>query len=128
MGGRGKKLSICPPLVAGILVCVVSAKGGSADENDTGGFLLREPDPLGQGHRPSDLAEAIDRAEGCEAALTARLEGEEKALLLALVNIQNEVESSLALENFILGFRLGMRLAVEGLDRADGGLTGGEGR
>ena len=63
MGGRGKKLSICPPLVAGILVCVVSAKGGSADENDTGGFLLREPDPLGQGHRPSDLAEAIDRLE-----------------------------------------------------------------
>ena len=76
----------------------------------------------------SDLAEALDRAEGCEAALTARLEGEEKALLLALVNAQNEVESSLVLENFILGFRLGMRLAVEGLDREDGSRTGGEGR
>ena len=50
------------------------------------------------------------------------------ALLLALVNAQNEVESNLALENFILGFRLGMRLAVEGLDREDGSRTGGEGR
>ena len=50
------------------------------------------------------------------------------ALLLALVNAQNEVESSLVLENFILGFRLGMRLAVEGLDREDGSLTDGEGR
>ena len=34
----------------------------------------------------------------------------------------------MALENFILGFRLGMRLAVEGLDREDGSRTGGEGR
>ncbi|WP_295634725.1 DUF6809 family protein [uncultured Intestinimonas sp.] len=76
----------------------------------------------------SDLAEALDRAEGCEAALTTRLEGDEKVLLLALVSTQNEVESSLVLENFILGFRLGMRLAVEGLDREDGSLTDGEGR
>ena len=29
----------------------------------------------------------------------------------------------MALENFILGFRLGMRIAIESLDEDDGNLT-----
>ena len=71
----------------------------------------------------SVLADAMGRAEQCEEKLTALLEGEEKALLLRLLNAENEICSTMALENFILGFRLGMRIAIESLDENDGNLT-----
>ena len=71
----------------------------------------------------SVLADAMDRAEQCEEKLTALLEGEEKTMLLRLLNAENGVGSTLALENFILGFRLGMRVAIEALDEDDGSLT-----
>ena len=71
----------------------------------------------------SVLADAMDRAEQCEEKLTVLLEGEEKTMLLRLLNAENEIGSTLALENFILGFRLGMRLAIESLDEDDGSLT-----
>ena len=64
-----------------------------------------------------------DQAEQCEEKLTALLEGEEKTLLLRLLNAENEISSTMALENFILGFRLGMRIAIEALDEDDGNLT-----
>ena len=67
--------------------------------------------------------QAMDQAEECEEKLTALLEGEEKTMLLRLLNAENEIGSTLALENFILGFRLGMRLAIESLDEDDGSLT-----
>ena len=51
------------------------------------------------------------------------LDGEEKTLLLRLLNAENEISSTMALENFILGFRLGMRMAMEALDEDDGSLT-----
>ena len=71
----------------------------------------------------SALADAMDRAEESEEKLTARLEGEEKTLLLRLLNAENEISSTMALENFILGFRLGMRMDMEALDEDDGSLT-----
>ena len=71
----------------------------------------------------SVLADAIDRAEQCEEKLTTLLEGEEKTLLLQLLNAENEINSTMALENFILGFRLGMRLAIEALAEDNGNLT-----
>ena len=71
----------------------------------------------------SVLADAIDRAEQCEEKFTTLLEGEEKTLLLQLLNAENEISSTMALENFILGFRLGMRIAIEALDEDDGNLT-----
>ena len=71
----------------------------------------------------SVLADAMDRAEQCEEKLTTLLEGEEKTLLLRLLNMENEISSTMALENFILGFRLGMRIAIESLDEDDGNLT-----
>ena len=70
----------------------------------------------------SVLADAMDRAEQCEEKLTALLEGEEKTLLLRLLNAENEICSTMALENFILGFRLGMRIAIESLDEDDGNM------
>ena len=63
----------------------------------------------------SPLQQAMDQAEEYEEKLSALLEGEEKTMLLRLLN--------LALENFILGFRLGMRLAIESLDEDDGSLS-----
>ena len=38
-----------------------------------------------------------------------------------MTDAENEAGSTIALENFILGFRLGMRLAVEGLLGGDDG-------
>ena len=71
----------------------------------------------------SPLQQAMDQAEEYGEKLSALLEGEEKTMLLRLLNAENEIGSTLALENFILGFRLGMRVAIEALDEDDGSLT-----
>ena len=71
----------------------------------------------------SPLQQAMDQAEEYEEKLSALLEGEEKTMLLRLLNAENEIGSTLALENFILGFRLGMRVAIEALDEDDGSLS-----
>ena len=67
------------------------------------------------------LQPVLDEAEQCEERLAAKLDDEGNALLHRLTDAENEAGSTIALENFILGFRLGMRLAVEGL------LGGGDG-
>ena len=46
-----------------------------------------------------------------------------KALLHRMADAENDASSTIALENFILGFRLGMRLAVEGLLGSEDGST-----
>lgn len=43
-----------------------------------------------------------------------------RPLLDQLVKAQNEVDSITARENFILGFRLGVRLMAECMDEDDG--------
>ena len=68
------------------------------------------------------LKEAMEQSTECEEKLTALLEGKEKTLLLRLLNAENEVCSTMALENFILGFRLGVRMILEALDEDDGSL------
>ena len=60
--------------------------------------------------------------EQSEEKLTALLEDKEKTLLLRLINAENEIGSTMALENFILGFRLGVRMILEALDEDDGSL------
>lgn len=57
--------------------------------------------------------------------LTVLLVRDTKRTLLRLIDAKNETGRILSLENFILGFRLGMRLAIEGLDKDDGSLKGG---
>ena len=69
----------------------------------------------------SPLQQVLDEAEQCEERLAAQLNNEGKALLHRLVDAENEASSTIALENFILGFRLGMRLTVEGLLGSDDG-------
>ena len=68
------------------------------------------------------LKKAMEQSAECEEKLTALLEDKEKALLLRLINAENEIGSTMALENFILGFRLGVRMLLEALDEDDGSL------
>ena len=42
-----------------------------------------------------------------------------------LIESQDEVESITALENFILGFRLGVRIMAECMDENDGDIKNG---
>ena len=69
------------------------------------------------------LANAMDQAEQCEEKLADRLEGEEKTLLLRLLNAENEISSTMSLANSALGFRPGMRMPNEALDEDTGNLT-----
>ena len=71
----------------------------------------------------TSLMKAMEQSQECEEQLTKLLEGEAHSLLLRLINAENEIGSTLALENFILGFRLGMRLILEALDKDDGSLV-----
>ena len=68
------------------------------------------------------LKKAMEQSAECEEKLTALLEDKEKTLLLRLINAENEVGSTMVLENFILGFRLGVRMILEALDEDDGSL------
>ena len=70
----------------------------------------------------TSLRNAMDQSHKYEEQLTKLLEGEAHSLLLRLINAENEIGSTLALENFILGFRLGTRLILEALDEDDGSL------
>lgn len=45
-----------------------------------------------------------------------------------LTNAQQEINSITAIENFILGFRLGIRLMAECMDEDDSDLLDGGGR
>lgn len=67
----------------------------------------------------SPLQRVLDEAEQRAEQLAAKLDAEGKALLHRMAYAENEASSTIALENFILGFRLGMRLAVEGLLDSD---------
>lgn len=74
----------------------------------------------------SELRRAVDRIARCEQQLTERLGETEQAVLSELVQAQHTADSITAVENFILGFRLGVRMMAECMDDNDGGIrTGG---
>ena len=74
----------------------------------------------------SELKRATDRVSRFESQLTERLDEDGKTILTKLFESQDEVESIMARENFILGFRLGVRLMAECMDDNDGDIkTGG---
>ena len=75
----------------------------------------------------SELKRAVDRVARFEGQLTERLDEDGQTILAKLVESQHEIDSITALENFILGFRLGARLVAECMDNNDGDVrTGGE--
>ena len=74
----------------------------------------------------SELRRAVDRITRCEQQLTERLGETEQAILSELVQAQHTADSITSVENFILGFRLGVRMMAECMDSNDGGIrTGG---
>ncbi|WP_300414587.1 DUF6809 family protein [uncultured Oscillibacter sp.] len=75
----------------------------------------------------SELKRAMDRVTKYENQLMERLKETEQDVLTKLIRSQHEIDSITALENFILGFRLGVRLIAECMDENDGDIrTGGE--
>ena len=73
----------------------------------------------------SELKRATDRVARFENQLTERLNGDGQTILAKLMESKDEVESITALENFILGFRLGVRLMAESMDDNDGDIKNG---
>ena len=73
----------------------------------------------------SELKRAVDRVSRCEQQLTERLGEAEQVILDELVSAQHISDSITALENFILGFRLGVRIMAECMDSNDGNIKYG---
>ena len=75
----------------------------------------------------SELKRATDRVTRFENQLTERLDEAGQAVLAKLIESQQEINSINAMENFILGFRLGAKIVMECMDNNDGDIkTGGE--
>ena len=70
----------------------------------------------------SELQRMINRAAECERALTELLDEKDRHTLTALTSAQQEIGSITAIENFITGFRLGVRLIMECMDKDDGDI------
>lgn len=74
----------------------------------------------------SELKRAADRVTRLENQLTELLDEAGQTVLAKLIESQHEIDSITALENFILGFRLGVRIMAECMDDNDGDIrTGG---
>ena len=74
----------------------------------------------------SELKRATNRVARFENQLTEQLDEGGQAVLAKLIESQQEIDSITAMENFILGFRLGVRMMVECMDDNDGDIrTGG---
>ena len=74
----------------------------------------------------SEFRRATDRVARFEKQLTEQLDEAAQAVLSKLIESQQEIDSITALENFILGFRLGARIMAECMDDNDGDIrTGG---
>ena len=68
----------------------------------------------------SELKKAADRVARYESQLTEQLNETERTILAKLIRSQHEIDSITALENFILGFRLGIKIMAECMDDHDG--------
>ena len=68
----------------------------------------------------SELKKAVDRVTRYESQLAEQLGEDEQTILTKLIRSQHEINSITALENFILGFRLGVRIMAECMDENDG--------
>ena len=74
----------------------------------------------------SELKRATDRVACFEGQLTERPDEDGQTILAKLTESQHEIDNNTALENFILGFRLGAKITMECMDENDGDIkTGG---
>ena len=70
----------------------------------------------------SELKKATDRVARFESQLTERLDEDGQTILVKLIESKDEIESIMARENFILGFRLGVKIVMECMDENDGDI------
>ena len=68
----------------------------------------------------SELRRAVDTINHCEDQIEEQLNDEGKKLLTKMSEAQQTADNIMALENFILGFRLGARIMLECMDGGDG--------
>ena len=68
----------------------------------------------------SDLRRAVGRISRCEQQLRKQLDEAGQRHLTTLTEAQHEIDGITACENFILGFRLGVRMMAECMDEDDG--------
>ena len=73
----------------------------------------------------SELRRATDRVVRFEKQLVEQLGETGRTVLAKLIESQQEINSITALENFILGFRLGIRIMAECMDENDGDIKSG---
>ena len=73
----------------------------------------------------SELKQAVGRVARYETQLTEQLDEAGQTILTKLIRSQHEIDSVTARENFILGFRLGVRIMAECLDDNDGDIRNG---
>ena len=73
----------------------------------------------------SELKRATDRVTRFESQLTERLDEDGQTILAKLIESQHEIDGITALENFILGFRLGAKITMECMDENDGDIKMG---
>ena len=73
----------------------------------------------------SELKRATDRVTRFESQLAERLDEDGQTILAKLIESQDEINNITALENFILGFRLGARMMAECMDDNDGDIRNG---
>ena len=73
----------------------------------------------------SELQRAVDRITKYEEQLTELLDEEGHHILERPTRSQQEINSITATENFILGFRLGVRLMAECMDMDDADIRNG---
>ena len=73
----------------------------------------------------SELKRATDRVARFENQLTEQLDEAGQAVLAKLIESQQEIDSITAMENFILGFRLGAKIVMECMDNNDGDIKTG---
>ena len=73
----------------------------------------------------SALQRAVNTAARCEGQLAEGLDEEKQELLTKLVKAQHEIDAITAAENFILGYRLGVRMLAECMDEDDGDIRNG---
>ena len=70
----------------------------------------------------SEMEKAVARVASCEKQLMEQLGEAEQKTLTKLIRSQHEINGITATENFILGFRLGVRIMAECMDENDGDI------
>ena len=89
-------------------------------------FYYGNTTPNAQNMTPnSELKRPADRVARFENQLTEQLDEAGQAILAKLIESQHEIDSIMALENFILGFRLGVKMMAECMDKNDGDIRNG---